>query len=191
MHADSLAQTEALKGQAFGQKGLEANDKTWTDPQHGYLQTLAQANLGKAAIKAGADGNGLLTSMEPTMVALGVSSFAGVHRVPPAEAQAAGAPGGWAERFNAWATKAATGKLSGQLAKEGTQLFDQLIDAKYATSLQSSAMHAKGYNIPPANMPVMDREGNLTTLDKTPKVKAPASTTAGAPFSWDNMPKHQ
>lgn len=174
MHKDSLAQTEALKGQTFAQQGLKENDKTWTDPQHGYLQTLAQANLGKKAIVAGADGNGLLTSLEPTMAALGVSSFAGVHRVPPTEAAAAGAPGGWAERFTAWADKSATGKLSPQLAKEGTELFDQLIDSKYQASVQASAMHAKGFNIPPANLPVMDREGNLTTLDKAPKVKPPA-----------------
>jgi hypothetical protein len=121
----------------------------------------------------------LLTSLEPTMAALGVSSFAGVHRVPPTEAAAAGAPGGWAERFTAWADKSATGKLSPQLAKEGTQLFDELIDSKYQASVQASAMHAKGYNIPPANMPVMDREGNLTTLDKTPKVKLPTLETGG------------
>lgn len=178
MHADSLAQTAALKGQTFAQQGLIQNDKTWTDPQHGYLQTLSQANLGKAAIKAGADGNGLLTSMEPTMAVLGMNSFAGVHRISPVEAQAAGAPGGWAERFTAWADKAATGKLSPQLAKEGNQLFDQLIDAKYQGSLQASAIHAAGYNIPPKNMPVMDREGNLTTLDKVPKAKAAASSAA-------------
>lgn len=167
MHADSLAQTMALKGQTFAQQGLKENDKTWTDPQHGYLQTLSQANLGKAAIKAGADGNGLLTSLEPTMAVLGMNSFAGVHRISPAEATAAGAPGGWSERFTAWADKTAAGKLSPQLAKEGNQLFDQLVDAKYQSSVQTSAMHAKGFGIPPANMPAMDREGNLTTLDKT------------------------
>jgi hypothetical protein len=177
MHADSMAQTATLKGQAFGQKGLEANDKTWTDPQHGYLQTLSQANLGKAAIKAGADGNGLLTSLEPTMAVLGMNSFAGVHRISPAEAQAAGAPGGWAERFTAWASKAATGKLSDQLAKEGNQLFDQIIDSKYQASLQTSQMHAKGYNIPPQNMPAMDREGNVTTLDKVAKGGANANNS--------------
>ena len=177
MHADSLAQTLALKGQAFGQKGLEANDKTWTDPQHGYLQTLSQAKLGKAAITAGADGNGLLTSLEPTMAVLGMNSFAGVHRISPAEATAAGAPGGWAEQFTAWADKAASGKLSPQLAKEGNQLFDQLIDSKYQASLQASEMHASGYGIPRQNVPVMTREGETTTLDKAPKTK---TTVVGA-----------
>jgi hypothetical protein len=100
------------------------------------------------------------------MVALGVSSFAGSHRVPPAEAKAAGAPGGWAERFNAWAVKATTGKLSKELATEGRELFDDMIAAKHQSSVQASAMHAQGFNIPPQNMPAMDREGNLTTLDK-------------------------
>src|ERR1700693_2645035 len=166
MHADSMAQTAAFKGQAFGQKGLEANDKTLTDPQHGYLQVLSQANEGKAAIKTGADGNGLLTSLAPTMAVLGMNSFAGTHRISPAEAQAAGAPGGWVERFNAWADKSTQGKLSPQLAKEGNTLFDQLIDAKYQASLQASSLHAKGYGIPEPNMPAMDREGNVSTLDK-------------------------
>jgi hypothetical protein len=174
MHRDSMAQTNALKGQAFGQKGLEANDKTWTDPQHGFLATLSQAKEGQAAIKAGADGNGLMTSLAPTMAVLGMNSFAGTHRISPAEAQAAGAPGGWSERANAWLDKAATGKLSPQLAKEGNVLFDQLIDAKHDASLQASAMHAQGYGIPAQNLPVMDRDGNVTTLDK---VKAPAGGT--------------
>jgi hypothetical protein len=177
MHRDSLAQTEALKGQTFAQQGLKENDKTWTDPQHGYVSTLAQANLGKKAIQAGADGNGLLTSLEPTMAVLGMNSFAGTHRISPAEASAAGAPGGWAERFTAWADKSASGKISPQLAKEGNQLFDQLVDSKYASSVQSSAMHAKGFGIPPANLPVMDRDGNLTTLDKV-KLKPGSETTA-------------
>jgi hypothetical protein len=183
MHADSMAQTNAFKGQAFGQKGLEANDKTWTDPQHGYLQTLSQANEGKAAIKAGADGNGLLTSLAPTMAVLGMNSFAGTHRISPAEAQAAGAPGGWAERANAWFDKAKSGKLSPQLATEGNTLFDQLIDAKHQASLQASAMHAQGYGIPPQNMPAMDRDGNVTTLDK---VKAP--TGGGTRASAAKLP---
>lgn len=172
MHADSMAQTAALKGQAFGQKGLEANDKTWTDPQHGYLATLSQANEGKNAIKAGVDGSGLSTSLAPTMVVLGMNSFAGTHRISPAEAQAAGAPGGWAERMNAWFDKATQGKLSPQLAKEGNQLFDQLIDAKWQASLQATDMHGRGYGIPAQNLPAMERDGTVTTRDK---IKAPAA----------------
>jgi hypothetical protein len=180
MHADSMAQTNALKGQQFAQKGLEANDKTWTDPQHGYLQVLSQANEGKNAIKAGADGNGLLTSLAPTMAVLGMNSFAGTHRISPAEASAAGAPGGWSERANAWFDKAASGKISPQLAKEGNALFDQLIDAKYDASVQSSAMHSQGYGIPPSATPAMTKAGELTTLDKLKVPRAGASAGGGA-----------
>jgi hypothetical protein len=145
-----------------GKAGLSDILKVWTDPQHGFGQTLAQANLGKATIKAGADGNGLLTSLEPTMAVLGMNSFAGVHRISPAEATAAGAPGGWSERFGAWADKASQGKLSAQLAKEGNQLFDQLVQAKHQQSLQATQLIV-------ANTPGMD-EKNIRVSDPDGKM---------------------
>jgi hypothetical protein len=84
MHADSLAQTKALSDVHFSQKGLEDNDKMWTDPQHGYVTVASQVNLVKQALKEGADGNGLAASMAPVMTALGINSFNQMHRISSA-----------------------------------------------------------------------------------------------------------
>jgi hypothetical protein len=166
MHADSLAQTKAMVGNKFGDAGLTANEKIWTDPAHGFAGALAQAKQTKASIVAGADGNGLLTSMVPTMEVLGVNHAAGISRISPQEAMAAGAPGGWAERWNAWATKSATGKLTPRLAEEGQQLMDVVLDAAHTKALTSSALIAQGHGLTPAQTPAMDKNGNVTTLDK-------------------------
>ena len=178
MHADSLSQTKAMVGNKFGDAGLTANEKIWTDPQHGFAGALAQAKQTKQAIVAGADGNGLMTSMVPTMEVLGVNHAAGISRISPQEAQAAGVPGGWAERWNAWATKAATGKLTPRLAQEGQQLMDVVLDAAHQKALVSSALISKGHGLTPDQTPAMDRNGNVTTLDKamTGNISTPPPT---------------
>ncbi len=106
--------------------------------------------------------------MAPTMTVLGINSFNQTHRISPAEAQAANMPGGYAERFNAWATKAFSGKLSPQVAQEGTQIMDSLIDSAHQRSIQSSLLIANGHQVPVSQMPAMDRAGNITTLDRIP-----------------------
>ena len=166
MHADSLAQTRAIMGDKFGQAGLTENEKVWTDPARGYAAALAQANQTKQSIKAGADGNGLVTSMVPTMEVLGINHAAGINRISPQEAHAAGLPGSWAEQWNAWATKAMTGKLTPQLASQGNQLMDIVSNAAYTRAVQSSQVIAKGHNLPYENTPAMNRDGSITTLDK-------------------------
>ena len=181
MHADSLAQTKALIGTKFNEKGSEEIGKFWTDPHTGYAGALAQAKQTINSIKAGADGNGLLTSMIPTMEVLGINHAAGISRISPAEAQAAGLPGSWAERWNAWATKAMSGKLSPQLAQEGQQLMSIVTDAAYTRALTSSAYSAHQHNMAPNETTVMDRDGNWTTLDKaTPPSGATAKSYSQA-----------
>jgi hypothetical protein len=181
MHADSLAQTKALSGQHFQQKGIEDNDKTWTDPQHGFVTVASQVKLAKQALKEGADGSGLAASLGPVMTVLGINSFNQMHRISPAEAQAAAMPGGYAERFNAWADKAFTGKLSPQVAREGTQLMDDILDQAHGRALQSSQMKVRSFGIPANQMPVMDREGNVTTLDKVAAKPTTAPKAAQPP----------
>ena len=104
----------------------EQNQKYWADPQHGYLQANSNFNMVDHAIDQASDGNGLATSFIPAMEALGVSVAQGSHRVAPADSAAAGAPGGWAERFNAWVDKASQGKTSPQLVQEGHTLINDL-----------------------------------------------------------------
>lgn len=96
-----------------------------------YRTTQQSTQQLAASIDAAKDGNGLLTSFVPTMEVLGINASNGVHRISPAEAQAANLPGGWSERFNAWFDKAATGKLSPQLQAEGKALAKILSDSAY------------------------------------------------------------
>jgi hypothetical protein len=175
----SMAQAKAMMGNKFGEAGLTANEKIWSDPQHGYAGALAQAQQTKKSIVAGADGNGLMTSMVPTMEVLGINHAAGISRISPQEATAAGVPGGWAERWNAWATKATVGKLSPELAKEGQQLMDTVIDTAHKKALTSAQLIAQGHGIDPSQTPAMDKDGNVTTLDKAMQGTKPSGVSEG------------
>ncbi len=166
MHLDSMAQTRAMMGNKFAEAGLTENDKMWTDPQRGFAGAIAQANQTKAAIVAGANGNALLTNMVPTMEVLGINHAAGINRISPQEAESARVSPEWATRWNAWADKVSVGKLSPELAKEGNQLMDVVIDAAHQRALQSAQLIAKGHGLDPSQVPAMDISGNLTTLDK-------------------------
>lgn len=96
-----------------------------------YRATQQSVGQLQASIDAARDGNGLLTSFVPTMEVLGINASNGVHRISPAEAQAAGLPGGWVERFNAFFDKASKGKLSAQLQSEGKALAGILAKSAY------------------------------------------------------------
>ena len=182
LHQDTLANTKAIMGNKFGEAGLTANEKIWTDPQRGYAGALAQANQTKASIVAGADGNGLLTNLVPTMEVLGVNHAAGINRISPQEAIAAGTNPEWATRWNAWATKAATGKLTPEMAKQGNQLMDIVSDAAYKRSVQSAQLIARGHGLTPDQVPAMTKDGQITTLDQisgsASPAKAPAKSTS-------------
>lgn len=173
VHADTLAGQAVNKGNANVTAGLAANEKFWTDPKTGFSATLTQANTAKSAITAGAAGDGLMTSLAPTMELLGINHSAGMNRISPAEAQAAGAPGGWAEQWNAWANKAIQGNLSPQLAQEGQQLMDTLVNSKQQEAVRNSQLNANGRNIPYSQVPAMDAQGNVTTLDRVVPLQAP------------------
>lgn len=113
-----------------------------------YRGTLQSVNQVKQSIDAAKDGNGLLTSFVPTMEVLGINASNGVHRISPAEAQAAGLPGGWSERFNAWWDKASKGELSPQLQQEGKQLADLLGKTaydRYSSVYDDESGVVKGY----------------------------------------------
>lgn len=99
--------------------------------ESGYRDTQKSVGQLKSAIDAASDGNGLLTSFVPTMEVLGINASNGVHRISPAEAEAAQLPGGWAEQFNAWLNKSASGTISPQLKAEGKQLADILVKSSY------------------------------------------------------------
>lgn len=165
-----IAQTNAL-----AKTGFDEINKTWIDPHSGYSGALMQAKNTLNAIQGGADGNGLLTSMAPTMEVLGINHAAGISRISPQEAAAANLPGGWAEHWNAWATKAATGKLSPQLAKEGRELMGQIITSKHQQSIDNSRILALNGKLDPATVAVMDINGQPDTLSHQVRVQVLAN----------------
>jgi hypothetical protein len=191
MKIASLAQAKSLQGNKFGEAGLTANEKIWSDPQHGFAAALAQARQTKQSIVAGAEGNGLITSMVPTMEVLGINHAAGISRISPQEAQAAQLPGGWREQWNAWATKAATGKISPELAKEGQELMDVVIGSAHQRALTSSQLIAQGHGIAPDQTPAMDKDGNVTTLDKAMQSMKPSGLTEGKGKVLDRVAAQQ
>ncbi len=180
LHLDSMNQAKAMMGNKYAEAGLTANEKVWTDPQRGYAAALAQANQTKAGIKAGADGNALITNLVPTMEVLGVNHAAGINRISPTEASAAALSPDWATRWNAWASRAATGKLTPELAKEGNQLMDIVTDAAYSRSLQSSQFIARGHGMTDlSQIPAMAKDGSVTTLDKVARTSSQSNTNVG------------
>jgi hypothetical protein len=179
------ANKEAAVKSELGKKGLDDVIKTWTDPQHGFTQVQAQAEMTKNSIQAGADGNGLATSLTPTMVVLGVNNFGQTHRISPAEATAAGAPGGVAERFNAWITKASSGKLSPQLAKEGNDIMDNLIVSAHRKAIINTRVIAGNSGLDPSTVTVTDIHGNPDTLARQVQVSTPPNGAAGTMKATD------
>jgi hypothetical protein len=170
-------------------------DKLWTDPQHGFNSALAQLNQTKLSIQAGADGSGLITSLVPTMEVLGINHAAGISRISPQEAQAAGLPGSWAERFDAWADKAAKGKLTPQLAAEGQQLMSIVAQTRYQAALNSSFQIGKNNGVdmstvfvPDINGNLTDANGNLYTLaSQMPKSQNQSGASPNQPNSNQNQ----
>lgn len=113
-----------------------------------YHDTEKSVGQLKGAIDGASDGNGLLTSFVPTMEVLGINAANGVHRISPAEAQAAGMPGSFVERFNAFFDKAATGKLTPELKTEGKALADLLLKTshqRYKSTYEDESQMVEGY----------------------------------------------
>lgn len=122
--ADKRSATES----AQVERESRGNIRKAADQYRATEQSVTQLT---AAIDQAKDGNGLLTSFVPTMEVLGINASNGVHRISPAEAHAAGVPGGWAEQFNAWFDKASSGEISPQLQKEGKALAQILKTSAY------------------------------------------------------------
>jgi hypothetical protein len=183
--ANIRANKEVAVKSEISKKGLDEVNKAWTDPQHGFTQVQAQAEMTKNSIQAGMDGNGLATSLTPTMVVLGVNNFGQTHRISPAEAAAAGAPGGIAERFNAWITKASSGKLTSQLATEGQAIMDNLIVSAHRKALTNTRVIAGNSGLDPSTVTVTDIHGNPDTLANQIRVTTPPSGAVGTMKATD------
>lgn len=145
--------------------GLSQLDKMFTDPVHGYTQFLAQAQETKAAVSSAQTGSELATSLTPLMTALGVVSFAGIHRINQYDINSAGPQvGSLYRRLNTVLDKAGSGKIQPDTAKETLDLMDQMISAKHHTMMQGARMVAQNAGLDPNTTAIMDRHGDPVNM---------------------------
>jgi hypothetical protein len=173
---------QAMTADRLQTQGISALDTIWTNPQHGYGQFLSQAQMTKNAIADSKNGNELASSLMPVMTAQGVSSFAGVKRIPPSEVAAAGPQLGSAyRRINAILDKVGTGSVPADTLNEVNGLVDQMIATRHNQALQSSRQIAANTGLDLDKTSVMDPQGNVVPLSRAGATPAPAPTpTPGA-----------
>jgi hypothetical protein len=164
--------------------GLNQVDTYTADPQHGYGQFVSQAGAVKSAIQSAKDGNQLAASLEPMMLALGVSSFAGVHRINDTEINQAGpAVGSGLRKLSNLLSTVGTGKPTDAQLNEATSIVDSLTTAKHNAYVQGVSAVAANSGLDPSKVTVFDRGGNIASLASVQGKGAPASgaTQGSAP----------
>jgi hypothetical protein len=145
--------------------GLTQLDKMFTDPQHGYTQFLSQAQATKDTVGRARNGDELASSLVPLMTALGVTSFAGVHRINQTEVNAAGPGVGSAfRRVNSILDKVGSGTVPADTLNEMDNLVDGLIDARHQATVKGAQMVAANAGLDPQRTIVMGRDGSISTL---------------------------
>ncbi|WP_047495675.1 hypothetical protein [Terriglobus sp. TAA 43] len=145
--------------------GMNQIDQYTADPQHGYGQFVSQAGAVKSAIQQAKNGNQLAASLEPMMLALGVSSFAGVHRINDAEINRAGpAVGSEFRKLDNLINRIGTGKPSDAQLREASSIVDSLISNRHSAYLQGVRAVAANTGLDPDKVTVFDRDGNITPL---------------------------
>lgn len=160
--------------------GLDKLNTIFADPQHGYTQFLAQAAATKDTIMQSKNGSELASSLVPLMTALGVTSFAGVHRINTTEINAAGPQAGSAfRRINNILDKYGSGSIPDDVLKETTGIIDGLISAKHAGVIGDAKMIAANTGLDTAKVTVMDRDGNTDSLAN--QIKASSQPVQSAP----------
>lgn len=154
----------------LAEHAVNSINDAFISPQHGFSQTLATANAVKGNIAAAKDGDELAASLTPLMTALGVTSYAGTHRINQNEINAAGPQvGSLFREINTRLEKVAGGALDPDTARETGALMDRLLDSKYGLAVGAASVAARNGGVDPSQISVMDRSGNLTTLDKAQK----------------------
>lgn len=156
--------------------GMDKLNQMWADPQHGYAQFIAQANSTKNAVAQSQNGNQLASSLAPLMTALGVTSFAGVHRINQTDVNQAGANvGSVYRRINSLLDKASQGRLNPDTAKEMNSLIDDLVSAKHSAVLNATQMVSRNYGLNPDTTMVMNPDGGMDTLTNALKTNRQAA----------------
>jgi hypothetical protein len=112
------------------------------------------------------------------MTVLGVNSYAGVHRIMPAEYENAGpAMGSAYRRLNALLDKAGSGSVPKETLQETSDLIDSLIQPKFDATLAGSQLIARNAGLDPKHTVVFSKDGQAATLDDVANGRNPAPKT--------------
>jgi hypothetical protein len=173
---------QTAMGNVLAEHAINQVTDIFTNPQHGYSQTLSQLSATKNAIQSAQNGDQLAASMAPLMTALGVVSYAGIHRINQYDINAAGPEvGSVLRQIDAKLSKMGSGKLASGTATEMSGLMDNLLDAKYNTVLQSARVAAANGGIDPSRITIMGKQGNLVRLADAAKQAQGGAGGGGEP----------
>ena len=112
------------------------------------------------------------------MLALGVSSFAGVHRINTTEIDRAGPQvGSVFRKINNLVDTIGTGVPTAAQLNEANQLVDSLTDARHKSYINGVSAVAANTGLDPSKVQVFDRSGNLAPLSSL----APQTSNAQKP----------
>ena len=183
---------QAAQGTTLQAQALKSLDTMWTDPQHGFGEFLSQAQMTKQAVGDSKDGNELASNLIPVMTAQGISGFAGIKRIPPAEVAAAGPQlGSIYRQINGILDKAGTGSVPADTLKEVTGLVDQMIQVRHTQTVAQSvitANNAKAFGGPgldTSKISVFDKDGSVVPLSSLQPAQAPTQNRGGPQAGGD------
>jgi hypothetical protein len=162
---------------ALAQKGVADINKMWTDPREGFSQVAAQVDATKTILAQAKNGSELAASLQPVLTTLGINSFAGVHRISPAEVQAAGPQvGSLYRRLNSLLEKTTKGAVPPATLSEVGGIMDALIQGKYQTALNSTRQTVKNAGLSEDSIfvPTPNNYGALTALAQIPVTAIPS-----------------
>jgi hypothetical protein len=176
---ESLNRQASTQNQ-IGKQGIDQLDHMFFDPQHGYAQFISQANMTKSTIASAKNGDQLASSLAPLMTALGITSFAGIHRINDTEVNSAGPEvGSLLRRTNAVLDRAVSGTLPADTLKEMGGIVDGLIAAKHSAVVASAQGLAKNTGLDTSKVVMPTRDGNsYDTIDNVAKKSTAPSSGA-------------
>jgi hypothetical protein len=168
-HAADLAQRTSDARQTAGLNQILKDTEKVGD-------VLKQNDSAKRNIAAAKSGDELASQMVPLMTALGVSTFAGVHRINQTEIDSAGPQvGSYYRRLNNLLDKAGKGTLSPDSLKEANDIFDRLNATAYDHYSSQQAFTAAQRGLPDSTL-ILDRDGiNTTTIGDVKKQRMAAA----------------
>lgn len=159
---------------AIGKQGLDHLQKQ----SDAYSEFASKANVLKANIQASKDGNEMASAISPLAGTLFiVKGEGGISRINETEVRGIAGAGDLATRINGAISKQTTGaSWPDSLKNDMVKLVDLYTDAKYQSYQKQASYTQKLHGLDAGTTPILDREGNTTTL-RAPQATPTKSST--------------